>query len=206
MSFPTRTILLAVCLTILSPAISGQTISGTASGYPNELSSYKFFSTAKWKTVKPLVSTMSDVRSILGEPSEANDTAAFTKPYPGDVRAKQPVFTYELYPDWQLLVYFVKYCFEGYVPLPPSLDNTVCSLDLIPKKKIPFTSVVFPSVFTSKPVEAIDGAWIEYSDGFGLIYSVYTHAGPYSQLKAGDLNRIVYTASDKVFQEHSTKH
>lgn len=150
---------------------------------------------------------MTDVRRILGEPSEANDTAAFTKPYPGDALAKQPVFTYNIDPDWQLLVYFVKYCFEDSVPLPASLYDTVCSLDLVPKKPKHFQRVTFPSVFKSKPVGAIDGAWDEYTDGHGLIYEVFTHPGPYDKVtKPGDLNRIVYTASDETFNRNSIKH
>jgi hypothetical protein len=177
-----------------------------AKAYPNELTGYRFYSTAKWNVIKPLVSTMGDVRRILGEPTEAHDVAAFTKPYPGDSVAKQPVFSYYLNSDWQLLVYFVKYCFQGYVPLPASLDDKVCSIDLLPRKPRHFQQIKFPSVFISKPVKAYHGAWIEYSDRKGLVYNITTQPGSYDkESKLGDLDRIVYTASDALFKEYSER-
>ncbi len=160
--------------------------------YPNELPGFRFYQGSKWKALQPLTSTMQDVRKVMGEPSEANDVAAFTKPYPGDLKAKKPVFTYQLNSDWELLVYFVKYCFQGYVPLPADLDDRVCSLDLIPKTPVHFQQVTFPSIFKSKHEVAVDGAWTEYDDGLGLFYEVYTNPGPYDKkTKPGDLSRIV---------------
>ncbi|HEY0429555.1 MAG TPA: hypothetical protein VGC76_17375 [Pyrinomonadaceae bacterium] len=215
-------ILLLICLTILSAAFIGaQTKSKgkktsnaksqikKAEGkrsekYPNELPDFRFYETSKWKTLEPLISTMADVRKILGKPSEANDVSQFTKPYPGDDKAKQPVFTYNLSSEWQVLIYFVKYCFQGYVPLPDSLDNKLCSIDLIPRKRLSFKDVIFPSVFKNKEESGADAAWIEYSDGTGLFYDVYTTRTAYGDEIPGDLNRIVYTASDETFKKYST--
>ena len=215
-----HSILLLICLTVLFTSFVGAQskskgnktkskmqvkVSGKKSEkYPNELPNFRFYETAKWKSLEPLVSTMADVRRILGEPSEANDVSQYTKPYPGDDKAKQPVFIYELNSDWQILVYFVKYCFQGYVPLSDELDNKLCSIDLIPKNRVPFQSVVFSDVFKKKDVRAVDGAWTEYSDGTGLFYEVYAVPGPYGKEKKGDLNRIVYTASNKTFENYST--
>ncbi len=222
MIYLTRTIFVVICLTVLStaPFVAAQTkskgstpinaqplknLEGKRSErFPNELPNYRFYETAKWRPLEPLVSTMADVRRILGEPTEANDVTQYTKPYPGDDKAKQPVFTYNLNSDWQLLVYFVKYCFQGYVPLPSSLDNRLCSINLIPRKPLPFNNVVYPSVFTKKDVRAIHGAWTEYSDETGLFYEVYTSPGPYGDERPGDLNRIIYTASEAGFKKHST--
>ena len=221
MFYLTRTILVAVCLTgLLSSFVTAQTktksqktapkslikiAAKVSQKYPNELSDYRFFEMAKWKSLEPLVSTMADVRKLLGDPSEANNVSQFTKPYPGDETAKYPVFTYDIDPDWEILVYFVKYCFQGYVPLPDSLDNKLCSVDLIPKKWVPFQNTIFPSVFKEKSVKAIDGAWKEYADGSGLVYEVYTIPGPYSTKKSGDMFRIVYTASDETFEKRAGK-
>ena len=214
-----HSILLLICLTVLFTSFVGAQsklkvnkpksklqikVAGKKSEkYPNELPDFRFYEAAKWKTLEPLISTMADVRKVLGEPSEANDTSQFTKPYPGDDKAKQPVFTYKLNSDWEVLVYFVKYCFHGYFPLPDELDNKLCSIDLVPRKRTPFKSVVFPQVFKEKDVGAVDGAWTEYSDKTGLFYEVYTNPGPYGDEKPGDLNRIVYTASDETFKNHS---
>lgn len=216
-----RSILLLICLPVLLASFVGAQsklkvnkpksksqvkVAGKKSEkYPNELPDFRFYETAKWKTLEPLVSTMKDVRKVLGEPSEANDVSQYTKPYPGDDKAKQPVFTYELNSDWQVLVYFVKYCFQGYVPLPDELDNKLCSIALIPKKPISFQSEIFPDIFKKKDVTAIHGAWIEYTDGTGLIYEIYTRPSPYdNESKSGDLNRVVYTASDETFKKYST--
>jgi hypothetical protein len=223
MRYIQRSILLLICLTVLSASFVGaqskskskktsntklqvnKVIGIKSEKYPNELSDFRFYETAKWKSLEPLVSTMADVRKVLGEPSEANDVSQYTKPYPGDDKAKQPVFTYELNSDWQVLIYFVKYCFQGYVPLPDEFDNKLCSIDLIPKKRVPFKEIVFPDVFNKKDVSAIHGAWTEYSDGTGLFYEIYTKPGPYDkESKPDDLNRIVYTASDETFKKYST--
>lgn len=206
MIYMTRTALLAACAAVLSAAsfISAQT-KDKSERYPNELLNFRFYQTAKWKSLVPLVSTMTDVRKVLGEPSEANDTSQFTKPYPGDDKAKNPVFEYKFGSDWLLLIYFVKYCFHGYVPLPKSLDSRLCSIDLVPNKPISFSGIVFPEVFKKTHVDAIDGRWDEYTDDTGLSYQVYTGPPANGKEKAGDLERIVYTASKAEFEAYSTK-
>lgn len=170
--------------------------------YPNELADWRFYETAKWKTLEPLVSTMADVRRGLGEPFEARDVAQYTKPYPGDEKAQKPVFTYKLNDDWQVLVYFVKYCFRG-GSLPKEFENKLCSIELIPTKRLSFESFVFPDLFKKEEVRAAHAAWIEYSDGTGLTYEVYTTRTAYGDEMPGDLNRIVYSASDETFKKHS---
>jgi len=41
--------------------------------YPHELEGYRFYQTARWRELKPLVSTLADVRRIMGEPKEQTD-------------------------------------------------------------------------------------------------------------------------------------
>lgn len=75
---------LLLSLTLLPLAEQSQ---DDGSRYPNELVGYKLHEKAKWKSLKPLISTMADVRRVLGNPSEAHDTSQYTKPYPGDALA-----------------------------------------------------------------------------------------------------------------------
>jgi hypothetical protein len=192
-------------LTLTTASLAEQSQSETSNKYPNELPSYKFYENAKWQSLEPLVSTMADVRRILGEPNEAHDVSQFTKPYPGDAVAKRPVFTYELDDDWQILIYFVRYCFYEGPALPASLDDRLCSIDLVPKKRIPFGKVEFPVTFKKQNVTAVDAAWDEYADGTGLVYEVYTTRTPYGNKQPGDLNRIKYGASDDTIRKYASK-
>jgi len=68
----------------------------------------------------------------------------------------------------------------------------LCSVDLLPHKRTPFAKVEFPGDFAKKHVTAVDAAWDEYSDGFGLRYEVYSTKTPYGNQLPGDLNRISY--------------
>jgi hypothetical protein len=181
---------------LVSVGVSGVTSSvrGQANSerYANELSGYKFYETAKWRSLTPLVSTMADVRQVLGQPDEESDVSQFTKPYPGDTTAVSPVFTYELNSDWQLLVYFLKYGDCGCPNLRKTHGDLLYSLELLPKKPLNFKQIIFPPVFKPQAVTAVDARWNEFSDGTGLAYEVYTSKTPYGHERPGDLNRIVY--------------
>jgi hypothetical protein len=160
------------------------------SRYPNEVPGYRFYLNVTGGRLKPSVSTMSDVRQVLGNPDEANDVSAYTEAYPGDEKALKPVFKYKFNDDWQLLVYFAKYCFHE-VPKGTPAD-TLCSLDLVPQKPIAFDVSKLPSTFVKTHIQAVDAAWDEYSDGTGLQYEVYATHAQYGSEKPGDLNRISY--------------
>lgn len=173
--------------------------------YPNELPGFRFYEKARWKSLVPLASTMADVRRVLGAPKEAHDVLHFTEPYPGDGVAKRPVFTYDYDDDWEILVYFVTFCFYEVARLPDSLSDRLCSIDLIPKKRIPFDGIEFPAAFVKKHVGAVDAAWNKYSDGTGLVYEVYTTRTPYGSTKPGDLNRITCGPSDEELRRYASK-
>ena len=139
----------------------------------------------------PSQSTMGDVRRVLGDPDEANDVAAYTQPYPGDETARKPVFTFtRLMPGWRVLIYFSKYCFRAHPPDPNG--NRLCSIDLVPERRLEFSAIRFSAAFTKNHVQAVDGAWDEYSDQTGLQYDVYTAKTPYGGNESGDLFRISY--------------
>jgi len=82
------------------------------------------------------------VPEVLGDPNEANDITAYTKPYPGDANAKEPVFVYtRLIGGWQVLVYFSRYCFRHH---PTDAAGTkICSIDLVPERTVDFSLVKF---------------------------------------------------------------
>lgn len=155
--------------------------------YPNELPDYRFYQTAKWRTLTPTDSTIADVRLLLGNPDNATDLANTTDPYPGDDHVTSVVFTYSrLMRGWDVLIYLHSSC--GVAVKTPRL----CSVDLLPHKRTPFAQVKFPGDFVKKHVTAVDAAWDEYSDGSGLRYEVYSTKTPYGNELPGDLNRISY--------------
>lgn len=164
--------------------------------YPNELPEYRFYANAPWHALVPAKSTMADVRKVLGDPDEASDMAQYSKPYPGDTVAKEPVFTYtRIMSGWEVLVYFTRYCDRDHPPNPSG--DRVCSIDLVPKKRISFAAVKFPAAFIKRHVTAMDALWDDYADGTGLRYSVYTAKPQYGKEVAGDLNRISYGPPEK---------
>jgi len=50
--------------------------------YPNELPGYRFYATASWKSLEPLISTAADVRRVLGKPTNEVDLSQYFAPYP----------------------------------------------------------------------------------------------------------------------------
>lgn len=155
--------------------------------YPNELPGLRFYQTAKWRKLNPVLSTIADVRALLGNPDKATDLANATGPYPGDEHVTSVVFTYSrVMQGWDILIYLRNSC--GVDAETPRL----CSVDLLPHKRTPFAQMEFPSEFVRKHVTAVDAAWDEYSDGSGLRYEVYSTKTPYGNELPGDLNRISY--------------
>ncbi|MFV8753940.1 hypothetical protein ACNOYE_25625 [Nannocystaceae bacterium ST9] len=162
--------------------------------YPNELPGYQFFADAAWRELVPLESTLADVRRVLGEPDDARDIAQYTRPYPGDDQAIQPVLTYDLSSDWDLLVYLVRSDLSVNRDYPASVQDRLLSLELVPDHDHPFLGE-FSERWKPREVMAADAGWITYEDGSGLAYQVYrTDVG--SGEGPGDLNRIVYGPSD----------
>ena len=185
----------------LSAGCNGSRWVGYVDGrYPNEVPGFRFYVNAMWDRLTPLGSSMKDVRQVLGNPDEVRDVSAYTEPYPGDEKASEPVFTYKFSGDWELLVYFARYCFHE-VPEGTPADK-LCSLDLVPRKRIVFDVSRLPNTFVKTHIEAVDAGWDEYSDGTGLRYEVYTTHTQYGSEKPGDLNRISYGPPKTGASEH----
>jgi hypothetical protein len=138
----------------------------------------------------------------MGPPRDPRDLSEYSKPYPGDDVAKQPVFSYRLAKNWDMLIYFGRHCFSLPNSIARKLADRVCSIDLIPLKRRPFGNITFPSEFRKQHVDAADAAWDEYADGSGLVYEVYTTKTPYGVTVPGDLNRIVYGPSASQIARH----
>jgi hypothetical protein len=181
------TLIFIICLTL---AQAPNQATDAENRYPHELPDFKFFQSASWRSLEPLVSTMNDVRRVLGNPPEANDMSVYTEPYPGDEKAKEPVFVYKADKKWEVVVYFTRYC-SYHCPKDVPRDR-LCSIDLIPINRIKFDATKLSSAFEKKHVEGIDAKWDEYSDGTGLHYEVYTTRPQYGKELPGDLSRISY--------------
>jgi len=188
-------------LVFLAAAGLSSVLAEDKSPYPNELEGYRFFQTARWKSLTPLVSTMADVRKALGEPAEAKDIAHYGEPYPGDAAATQPIFTYDVDDNWYLIVYFVKSDLSDPKELRARVPDLLYQIALIPRRKVSFKEVVFPGAFKKRNVTAADAAWDSYGDGSGLVYEVYTCSTMHGKREPGDLNRINYGPSDEAVRK-----
>jgi len=184
-------------------SLSSENAAPSKCPYPNELAQYALCRKAKWNSLTPLESTLSDVLRVLGEPLDASDIANYLAPYPGHAKALQPVFTYDGGPDWEVLIYFVKSDAAARSRLPQSLADRLLSVDLIPRKRLPFGAMVFPPAFARSHEMGADAAWDDYNDGTGLHYQIYTTRTPYGGELPGDLNRISYGPSDEQMRRHA---
>lgn len=164
----------------------------SAPRYPNELAQYPFYASDPWRQIIPLVSTVADVRKILGDPAEAEEN--YGHPYPGDAMAKRPLFIYQPDKHWKVLIYFVDtYLEEG--KYPPALRDRVLSVDFISVDPLPFSQIKLASAFKKNATRGADASWNEFADGTGLTYGIYTSWTPFGNTKPGDLERVSYGAS-----------
>lgn len=190
---------LSVCL-IVAGCAQAQIKAGKNMAYSHELPGFKFYRKIKGKSLEPSVSTIADVRRVLGKPDKETDLTDYFAPYPGDAAAKNPVLEYSYGVDWEILIYFSKP--QGQAS---TAAHILSSIDLVPKKRISFSKLRFPARFQKRHVLAVDGAWDEYSDGTGLVYAVYTLKPPYGHKQAGDLYRIMYKSAQEAIAEFEEK-
>ena len=167
--------------------------SSKTSRYPNELPDFKFYETAKWRSLTFLESTMDDVRQVMGEPTKVIDTAQLTTAYPGDAKSLQPVFIYDGN-EWNIHVYFGKYCYYT-TELPEIYKNRLCEVVLHPKKTVPADKIQFPGMFEKKTKKLPDGSWDEFRDGGGLTYVINYEDSTDGINKAKYLGNITYGIS-----------
>jgi hypothetical protein len=101
--------------------------------------------------------------------------------------------------DWKYIVY---YWGEGGScdgkPYPSRLVGRVARVEVIPKKRVSFAGVKFPSPFTSTDQHSSHdpvGSWTAYRDDYGLEYDVYRQPSANGVIEAGDLKGIIYGPS-----------
>jgi hypothetical protein len=98
----------------LVAAQAGQSPSKGGCPYPNELPTLKIYEQAKWNSLKPYVSTVDDIKKVLGKPVAVYDELLHT-----DVAGFQDD------PDWTIVVDVVG---EG-GELPDSVAGRVLSIE-----------------------------------------------------------------------------
>jgi hypothetical protein len=172
--------------------------------FQNELPGFKFCAKARWRELRPMVSTVADVRRVLGTPTEESDMAHYGDPYPGDAKAVAPELTFDDGPDWEILVHLARSGARAR-EFDPSVPARLLSIDLVPKHRRSFANVTFPASFRKRHVNAEGAAWDEYADGSGLVYEVYTTPTLYGDEQPGDLSRISYGASDQLKIQHGKR-
>lgn len=138
---------------------------------------------------------IAEVRAILGRPRIATDLNDYFSSYPGDDRAVAPLLEYSWRPEWDVYIYFVTRDDAGRPGQMHGLRGRVRSIDLIPRGRVSFAKVVFPSAFVKHHVVAADAAWDEYADDQGLTYAVYSSRPAHVDARPGDLDRIIYGAA-----------
>lgn len=182
-------------LALLLAARSGR--AGEAPAYPRELDGYRLSATASWGTLRPLVSTLADVRRLLGTPKEEVDLALSPGArYPGDARATQPLLIYAHDKDWDLYVYAVRSDLSTIDRFPVALRDHLGTLELLPRAPRSFAGIDLAARgFSSQRVHAADAGWLDWSDGSGLHYHVY-EGKPGPRGRGGTLSRIVYGPSE----------
>ena len=160
------------------------------SPYPNELPSLKLHEKARWKPIRPYVSTRDDVKRILGEPVDVYV----------DELGSVPGYKYD--PDWTIVIL--------YNGNPPEVDGRVNSIILYPNKRISMEGVEFPSAFMKYPFGWSDGSrkvsgMIYDDEKFGLKYSIYATDSADGRFHAGDLQLIKYEASKEKLEKYKTQ-
>lgn len=170
--------------------------------YSNELVGYRLCETAAWRSLRPLVSTLADVRAILGTPTYEWDMTNYHVPYPGDKAAKEPILGFDDGGPWRIQVRLVRTDEDARSLYPASLRDRLLSIFLIPTQRVPFGQVVFPRSFVKRHVVDGDLAWDEYHHPSGLTYQVYSAHAPYADYQAGDLTGITYGVSDEAKRAH----
>jgi hypothetical protein len=179
MKIATASLLLVVLLSI-SSALPGPTES--APRYPNELRAFRLFDEGNWKALQPYVSTASDVRKWLGEPSPVRI------PYGA---------------DWYVIVFYFDSSTINGKPWGRSLKGTVDTINFYPQKRTSFHDIILPKAFKCQPTFSSHGIarQMKCSDGSGLSYVIYKSNSSDNTVQADDLAYIEYGASDAVVKQ-----
>ena len=150
--------------------------------YPNELKGFRFYDEGNWKALQPYVSTASDVRKWLGEPSPVRI------PYGA---------------DWYVIVFYFDSATINGKPWGKSLKETVANINFYPQKRVSFHDIILPKAFKCHPTFSSHeiARQMKCSDGSGLSYVIYKSNSSDNTVQADDLAYIEYGASDAVVKQ-----
>jgi hypothetical protein len=191
-----KTVVSLIALLLATVVCVAQTKSTAANDnpYPNELPTLKLYRDAKWKSLRPYVSTQEQVHRVLGEPSPFYDELLRTE-----------VAGYDGGFGWTIVVSIVG---KG-GDLPDSVADRLGYLTLYPNRRVSLIGTDF-SAFSTNSIDNSPDKTTDYSDKFGLRYVVYVEDAADGRFHIGDLKRIEYGASNEATEkltltEHTTK-
>jgi len=154
------------------------------------LPTLKLYRDAKWKSLRPYVSTQEQVHKVLGEPVPFYDELLRT-----DVAGYDGGF------NWTIVVGIVG---KG-GDLPDSVVDRLDNLKLYPKTRVSLVGADF-SAFMPMSVHNDSGAdTTHYYDRCGLRYVVYAEDALDGRFHVGDLKSITYGASNEDFEKLTRK-
>ena len=153
-------------LLIISPGI----IFSSESFRYKELEGYEIFESGPWKNLVPGISDLKTVQELLGIGIPAE--------YVNKLLCFEGTENYKLY------IYFNNSIESG--------KAVIHSIDFIPRNRISMKDIIWPLYYRTEEIRASCAKWIEYSDGNGLIYEVYSSKTKYGDHLPGDLNRISF--------------
>ena len=179
---PVRPSLAAVILLVVAIPVATHLTGAPHELYPNELPGFKLFAHARWNALRPFISTQAEAFALLGPP--------------------QPVL-YDVDDDWQMIIMYIGEgsCIDK--PWPSFLKERISEIRLMPRRRVSFSTVRFPRVFTRSEGgithHAVDRV-LSYTDAHGLKYEVWDGSSDDGSIRTGDLKAIVYGPSRKVYQ------
>jgi len=118
--------------------------------YPNELEGFKLYN-KYCQGIKPLESTIADVRKCMGTPKKSK-IKGFFMDYIKD--------------DWSIIVYI---CPDNNNYTDRFAGNIIQSIDFIPSKRILLSQKIIPKSFNKHRV-ICEIKWNEFYDSYGLVY------------------------------------
>ncbi len=141
----------------------------------NEIKDFEVFEKGPWKNLVPGISDQRSVKEILGIgiPSEH----------------VKKLLCFDGNDQYKLYIYFNDSIETG--------KAIIDTMDFIPKNHTSMKGINWPVNFRTQEVMAPCAKWIEYSDGTGLVYEVYTSKTRYGKNQPGDLNRISFRSIGK---------
>jgi hypothetical protein len=158
-----------------------QTVAGDRNPYPNELPTLRLYSSAKWKSLRPYVSTEGEIHKVFGEPVPFYDE-----------QLRSNVAGYEDNFGWTVVVAIIG---KG-GDLPDSVVDRLDRLTLYPKSRVSLIGADFSAFSKNQILYNSDVQLTVYSDKFGLRYFVYAEDAIDGRFHVGDLKFIEYGPSD----------